>query len=85
MSWDELRKTPGRLTAEADEQSKRDQFLSEVRKNGFVKNYEGIRISKTGKRFYIKNVTVWNLLDDAGTYQGQAAMFSDWLKVEGGK
>ena len=82
LTWEELRKTPGRLTAEPDEQTKRAAFLKEVRENGFIQNYEGIRISKTGKRFYIKNVAVWNLLDTAGNYAGQAAMFTEWIKVE---
>ena len=82
MTWDELRKTPGRLTAEADERSKREAFLKEVREKGFIQNYEGVRISKTGKRFQIKNVAVWNLLDDAGKYQGQAAMFTEWKSLD---
>ena len=32
----------------------------------------------SGKRFLIRNATVWNLLDQRGRHCGQAAMFTDW-------
>lgn len=82
MSWEELTNTPGRLTAEADERSKREKFLETVRTQGFIQNYEGIRISKTGKRFFIKNVTVWNLLNAKNEFAGQAATFTEWKMLE---
>ncbi|MDX2226045.1 MAG: MEKHLA domain-containing protein [Verrucomicrobiae bacterium] len=74
-SWDEMTRTPSRLTAEPMHREARARFLEEVRTNGFIENYEGIRISKSGRRFRIEQATVWNLLDDAGHYAGQAAMF----------
>jgi hypothetical protein len=37
-----------------------------------------VRISSTGKRFLIKEAIVWNLVDDKGDYQGQAAAFSKY-------
>ena len=46
--------------------------------NGFIDDYAGIRISKTGRRFRIAQATVWNLLDERGIYSGQAAMFLRW-------
>jgi hypothetical protein len=49
-----------------------------VTANGFINDYQGVRISKTGKRFQIRNAIVWNLTDSAGIYQGQAACFADW-------
>jgi len=48
-------------------------LLAEVTEQGYIDHYEGVRLSKTGKRFLIKNAVVWNLLDDDGGYKGQAA------------
>lgn len=78
MSWDELTRTPSRLTAEAPNREERARLLAEVTAHGFIENYSGIRISKTGRRFRIAQATVWNVVDERGTYAGQAAMFSRW-------
>jgi hypothetical protein len=72
-SWDELTALPSRLSAEAPEREARANFLRQVSENGYVDNYEGIRISKSGKRFPISGVTVWQLIDVDGTIRGQAA------------
>ena len=78
MSWNELTRTPSRLTAEAPNREERARLLAAVTANGFIDDYSGIRISKTGRRFRIAQATVWNLLDEQGNYCGQAAMFSRW-------
>ena len=78
MSWVELTQTPSRLTAEAPNREERSRLLAAVTANGFIDDYSGIRISKTGRRFRIAQATVWNLLDERGKYSGQAAMFSRW-------
>jgi len=78
MSWAELTSTPSRLTAEAPNREERARLLAAVTSRGFIDDYSGIRISKTGRRFRIARATVWNLLDDHQTYCGQAAMFSHW-------
>ena len=78
MSWDELTRTPSRLTAEAPNREERARLLAAVTANGFIDDYSGIRISKTGRRFRIAQATVWNLLDECGNYAGQAATFSQW-------
>ncbi len=72
-SWDELTALPSRLSAEAPERAARENFLRQVAEKGYVDNYEGIRISKSGKRFPIANVTVWQLIDADGMIRGQAA------------
>jgi hypothetical protein len=72
-SWDELTSLPSRLSAEAPERSERERFLDEVRRYGFVANYKGVRIAKSGKRFWIEDAIVWQLTDADGTYRGQAA------------
>jgi len=78
MSWEELTRTPSRLTAEAPNREERARLLAAVTANGFIDDYSGIRISKTGRRFRIAQATVWNLIDERGGYRGQAAMFSHW-------
>lgn len=78
LSWQELINLPSRLSAEPVNQAERDRLLALVSANGFINDYQGVRISKTGKRFLIRNAIVWNLTDAAGVYQGQAACFSDW-------
>lgn len=78
MSWDELTRTPSRLTAEVPNQEERARLLETVSQRGFIDNYCGVRISKTGRRFRIEQATVWNLLDLDGLICGQAAMFKNW-------
>jgi hypothetical protein len=78
MSWEELTRTPSRLTAEVPNREERARLLAAVTKHGFIDDYAGIRISKNGRRFRIAQATVWNLLDEKGNPAGQAAMFSRW-------
>ena len=78
MSWAGLTRTPSRLTAEAPDRAERARLLAAVTANGFIDDYSGIRVSKTGRRFRIAQATVWNLLDERGNYAGQAALFSCW-------
>jgi len=77
-SWEELTRTPSRLTAEAPNREERARLLDAVTSRGFIDDYSGVRISKTGRRFRIAQATVWNLLDENGVYAGQAAAFSRW-------
>ena len=78
MSWEELTRTPSRLTAEAPNREERARLLQAVTERGFIDDYSGIRISKTGRRFRIERATVWNLLTETGQPCGQAAMFDRW-------
>ncbi|MEP4078657.1 MEKHLA domain-containing protein [Haloferula sp.] len=82
MSWGEFTSTPSRFTAEAPLRDERQQLLERVSKHGYIDDYSGIRISKSGKRFHIKQATVWNLLDDEGKVIGQAATFDSWLPAD---
>jgi MEKHLA domain len=79
FDWQELMMLPSRLSAEPINQAERDKLLAQVTSKGFINHYQGVRISKTGKRFQIRNAIVWNLTDSTGLYQGQAACFSDWI------
>jgi len=77
-TWDELIGRPSSVSAEPVHREERRRLLDEVGRNGFIENYSGIRISRTGRRFRIVNASVFNLLDDAGHYLGQAATFADY-------
>ena len=73
--WDEITCLPSRLSAEAPDRAERQFLLEAVRRDGFIGNYCGQRIARSGRRFWIENATVWQLIDEAGTLHGQAAMF----------
>jgi hypothetical protein len=75
MSFDEFARLPSRLSAEPLAQDARVKLLEKVTQQGFVDNYSGMRIAKSGRRFMITDTTVWNLVDERGDYQGQAAVF----------
>ena len=78
MNWDEFTKLPSRLSAEAIEREARARLLVRVMLNGYVDDYSGVRISAKGKRFMVKNATIWNLTDETGAYYGQAALLKNW-------
>lgn len=81
LTESQLMTMPSRLSAEPLNQQQREILLQQVREQGFIKNYRGVRISITGQRFLIENAVVWNLLDEHGNYHGQAACFSDWITL----
>jgi hypothetical protein len=78
MSWEEFTNMPSKYSAESDERGKREKFLADVAEKGYSKNYSGIRISKTGRRFEIKNVILWNVYDSENNRIGQAAVFDEY-------
>ncbi len=78
MSAMELVRTPSRLTAESMLRDARERLLEQTARDGFVSGYEGVRISATGRRFRISNVTIWNVTDVVGAPAGQAATFARW-------
>jgi len=78
MTWEELTRTPSRLTAEAPLREERARLLAAVTERGFIDDYSGVRISKTGRRFRISQATVWNLVTERGEPCGQAAKFALW-------
>jgi hypothetical protein len=83
MDWGKLVGTPSRKTAEAPERAEREELLRRVAENGFIDDYSGIRIAADGRRFVIRNATVWNVSDQSGSRIGQAATFSEWQPLEG--
>lgn len=73
---------PSRLSAEPLAREERARLLAEVTSKGFISNYAGVRIAKSGQRFTIEQAIVWNLLDRDGGLQGQAACFADWTMLD---
>lgn len=77
-SFEEFIHLPSRKSAEMVEREERAKLLAQVTAHGFVADYRGVRIAANGKRFYIENAVVWNLVGDQGLYHGQAAAFSNY-------
>ncbi|GBQ40809.1 MEKHLA domain-containing protein [Acidocella aminolytica 101 = DSM 11237] len=76
--WDEITLLPSRLSAQAPERSERQRLLDAVTCTGFIDNYRGLRIAKSGRRFWIEKAVVWQLIDEMGAIHGQAALFHQW-------
>ena len=81
MNWHQFIQTPSRLTAEPIEQADRDRLLQRAKAQGFIDDYEGVRISSQGQRFHITQVILWDVLDEAGNRCGQAATFNRWTML----
>lgn len=73
MSWAEITALPSRHSAEPVAQEMRQRLLDRVTRDGFIDDYEGVRVSKSGRRFHISGATVWTLSGG-----GQAATFAAW-------
>jgi hypothetical protein len=86
MDWAAFVQTPSRLTAEPVHRDERTRLLERTSRDGYVDDYAGIRISRSGKRFRIEQAIVWNLVDGDGHRRGQAATFDRWtpLPPDGG-
>jgi hypothetical protein len=78
LNFSQFSQLPSRKSAAEISQAERDQLLAEVTEYGCIDNYTGIRVSSTGRRFFIENAKVWNLYDENSVYYGQAAVFKSW-------
>jgi len=74
-SWSELVGIPSRLSAPAHEREDRAALLADVAAHGYSTAYRGLRVAKSGRRFWIEQTELWNVLDADGTRLGQAALF----------
>ncbi len=81
MDWETFTSLPSRFSAEPIAQEDREALLKQAREKGYIDAYEGVRISKNGYRFRIKNTLLWNVYSEDGTYCGQAALFRSWEAV----
>jgi MEKHLA domain len=77
-SWEELTSLRSSLSAEEVNREERQRLLDLVKRNGFATGYRGLRIAKSGRRFWIEDVTVWQLIDPQGILHGQAAIYRHW-------
>jgi hypothetical protein len=75
LSWSEFVSLPSRKSVKTLDHDERQELLERVTEFGFVDGYRGLRISSSGRTFWIENAIVWNLIDNSGTFRGQAAMF----------
>jgi hypothetical protein len=82
LAWEELIRLPSWQTAEPVHREERARLLETVTRQGYIDDYRGIRISRSGRRFWIERATVWNLLDENDTPCGQAATFSEWQYLD---
>ncbi|WP_306717275.1 MEKHLA domain-containing protein [Burkholderia dolosa] len=80
--WDELTALSSRLSAEPMERRERQLFLDQVARDGFVSGYRGVRVTRSGTRFWIEHATVWQLTDRDGHYRGQAAMIPEVRPID---
>lgn len=81
LSFEEFVCFPSRNTADADQQNLRNALLQEVLDKGFIENYSGIRVSKSGKKFIIENATVFQVYDLNGRNIAQAVVFTNWKYI----
>lgn len=82
LDWEAFSRTPSRLTAEPENRAERERMLAQAATQGFIDDYRGVRISRTGRRFLVEEALVWNVVDDAGRKIGQAATFPRWTFLE---
>jgi hypothetical protein len=78
LTWEQLMKTPSRLTAEPVNRAEREWMLEQAKTRGYLDTYRGVRISSTGRRFLVENAVVWNVVNAGGQRVGQAATFAQW-------
>lgn len=76
--FDEFVTLPSRLSAELPDRVERQRLLEAVTRDGFIANYRGLRVAKSGRHFWIEDGIVWQLIDREGNRRGQAATFSRW-------
>jgi PAS domain-containing protein len=77
-SWDEFIQLKSRFSAEEPNRFERQRLLESVAQKGFVTGYRGLRISRSGRRFWIQDGVVWQLMNEIGITLGQAAVFRSW-------
>lgn len=78
-TWDEFVGLPSRLSAAAgQDRDERRSFMEAVRRQGYADNYRGPRIARSGRRFWIRDTTVWNLISPDSALIGQAALIRNW-------
>jgi hypothetical protein len=78
MDWTAIVGLPSRHSAEPVAREERQRLLDRVGTHGYIDDYSGVRIARGGRRFLIRQATVWNLFGSNGRPAGQAASFAAW-------
>ena len=78
MDWEQFIQTPSRLTTEPINREERARMLEQAKTQGYISDYRGIRVSRSGKRFLVERATVWSIQKPDGTPLGQGAKFLFW-------
>lgn len=78
MGWDAFTQTPSRLTAEPINREERARMLQQAQTQGYITDYRGVRVSRTGERFLVEQATIWRIQKPDGTALGQGATFAVW-------
>jgi hypothetical protein len=78
MDWKTFTQLPSRLSAKPAHVKGRAELLKAAMDKGYIEDYEGLRVDAQGREFYIKQVVLWNVIDEKGLYHGQAALFNTW-------
>jgi hypothetical protein len=76
--WDAFTRLPSRLTAEPQVRAERAELLAAAAARGMITGYRGVRVTRTGRRFWIEDAMIWDVLDAQGRKVGQAARFDRW-------
>jgi hypothetical protein len=74
---------PSRLSAGPEDRAQRAMLMERVTRDNFVRDYSGVRVSASGRRFRIEDAVVWNLIDADGAPRGQAAVIARWEPIDG--
>lgn len=82
LTWEAFTQLPSRLSAEPLLREERERLLARVAQHGYIADYSGVRISSSGRRFMIRNATVWNMQDEEGNACGQAALLPEWQPLD---
>jgi len=82
MDWPAMRATPSRETAPEEDRAARATLMERVARDGFIRDYTGRRVSRSGRLFLIGNATVWTMKDGAGTPFGAGAFFRSVTRLD---
>jgi hypothetical protein len=56
----------------------RNVLFEKTNHYGFASHYLGVRITKEGRRFLIKDALLWRVIEETGTSLGHAVVFDNW-------
>lgn len=76
--WDEIIGLPSRHLAAVPARDERQRLLDAVARDGYATGYSGIRIAKSGRRFWIEDGVLWQLRTQDGALRGVTATFANW-------